>query len=123
MPTSKLSVWIGTRKGAFAFSTRNRKTWSTDGPHFKGSEVNHVSQDPREPKRLYAAVNSAWFGPHIHASKNGGKTWKLSDEGLQAAVWLYAKRHCSERLLEGGINSENRSSRAMLGTAKQTQYR
>jgi hypothetical protein len=83
MPTSKLTVWIGTRKGAFAFSTRNRKTWSTDGPHFRGSEVNHVSQDPREPKRMYAAVNNAWFGPHIHASTNGGKTWKLSDEGLQ----------------------------------------
>jgi hypothetical protein len=40
-------------------------------------------QDPREPKRLYAAVNSAWFGPHIHASTNGGKTWKLSEKGLE----------------------------------------
>lgn len=83
MPTSKITVWIGTRKGAFAFSTSNRKTWSADGPHFRGQEVNHVSQDPRQPKRLYAAVNSAWFGPHIHASVNGGKTWKLSEKGLE----------------------------------------
>ena len=45
--------------------------------------MNHVSQDPRQPKRLYAAVNSAWFGPHIHASTNGGKTWKLSEKGLE----------------------------------------
>jgi len=28
-------------------------------------------------------VNSAWFGPHIHASTNGGKTWKLSEKGLE----------------------------------------
>ena len=83
MAKDKLTVWIGTRKGAFSFSTSNRKTWSIGGPHFRGSEVNHVSQDSREPKRLYAAVNSAWFGPHIHASTNGGKTWKLSEKGLE----------------------------------------
>ena len=53
-----------------------------DGPHFRGWEVNHVAQDPRHPKRIYAAVNSAWFGPHIHASENGGKTWKPSDDGF-----------------------------------------
>jgi hypothetical protein len=82
MARPNLTVWIGTRKGAFAFSTRNRKTWSVDGPHFRGLEVNHVSQDPRKPNRLYAAVNSAWFGPHIHASTNGGKSWKLSEKGL-----------------------------------------
>jgi len=83
MPTPKISVWIGTRKGAFAATSRNRKTWNLDGPHFRGLEVNHVSQDPRDPKRLYAAVNSPWFGPHIHASTNGGKTWKLSEKGLE----------------------------------------
>jgi hypothetical protein len=83
MPTPKLTVWIGTRKGAFAFSTQNRKTWKIAGPHFRGWEVNHVSQDSREPKRMYAAVNSTWFGPHIHASTNGGKSWKLSDQGLE----------------------------------------
>jgi photosystem II stability/assembly factor-like uncharacterized protein len=82
MAKPKLTVWIGTRKGAFAFSTNNRKTWSVDGPHFRGLEVNHISQDPRRPKRLYAAVNSGWFGPHIHASADGGKTWKLSEKGL-----------------------------------------
>jgi photosystem II stability/assembly factor-like uncharacterized protein len=83
MAKDKLTVWIGTRKGAFSFSTDNRKAWSIGGPHFRGSEVNHLSQDSREPKRLYAAVNSAWFGPHIHASTNGGKSWKLSEKGLE----------------------------------------
>src|SRR6185295_19742071 len=83
MPTPKLTLWVGTRKGAFAFTTRNRRTWSIAGPHFRGWEVNHISQDPRLPKRLYAAVNSAWFGPHIHASTDGGKSWKLSEKGFE----------------------------------------
>jgi photosystem II stability/assembly factor-like uncharacterized protein len=75
-------VWVGTRKGAFVFRSANRKSWDVDGPFFKGWEVNHVVQDPRDPKRVYAAVNSAWFGPHIHGSTNSGKTWKPSDEGF-----------------------------------------
>ena len=65
------------------FRSRNRKTWSVEGPFFRGWEGNHVAQDPREPQRLYAAVNSAWFGAHIHASTNAGKTWKLSEAGLE----------------------------------------
>jgi hypothetical protein len=80
--TTPVTVWVGTRKGAFAFRSSNRKSWDVDGPHFRGWEVNHVAQDPRDPKRLYAAVNSAWFGPHIHASVDGGKIWNPSDEGF-----------------------------------------
>ena len=80
--TKPISVWVGTRKGAFVFRSTNRKSWEVDGPFFRGWEVNHVSADPRNPKRVYAAVNSAWFGPHIHASDNGGKTWKPSDNGF-----------------------------------------
>jgi hypothetical protein len=80
--TSQIAVWAGTRKGAFVFRSRNRKTWSVEGPFFRGLEVNHVARDPREPDRYYAAVNSAWFGAHIHASEDGGKSWKLSEAGL-----------------------------------------
>jgi hypothetical protein len=83
MPKAALAVWAGTRKGAFVFRSRNRKTWAVEGPFFRGSEVYHVSQDPREPHRLYAAVNSAWFGAHIHASTDTGKSWKLSEAGLE----------------------------------------
>jgi hypothetical protein len=80
---SPIAVWAGTRKGAFVFRSRDRKKWKVEGPFFRGMEVNHVAQDSREPNRFYAAVNSAWFGAHIHASTDGGKTWKLSEEGLE----------------------------------------
>jgi len=81
--TREISVWAGTRKGAFRFRSRDRKAWKVEGPFFRGLEVNHVAQDPREPQRFYAAVNSAWFGAHIHASGDGGKEWKLSETGLE----------------------------------------
>jgi hypothetical protein len=83
MAKLNLCLWVGTKKGAFAFRTSNRKTWIAEGPFFPGMEINHVMQDPREPNRVYAAVNSPWFGPHIHASKDGGKTWALSEKGLE----------------------------------------
>ena len=59
--TTPISVWVGTRKGAFVFRSANRKSWDVDGPFFKGWDVNHVAQDPRDPKRVYAVVNSAWL--------------------------------------------------------------
>lgn len=77
-----MSVWAGTRKGAFVFRSRDRKKWAVDGPLFRGMEVHCVARDPREPHRYYAAVNSPWFGAHIHASEDGGKSWKLSEDGL-----------------------------------------
>ena len=76
-------LWVGTRKGAFVIRSKDRRKWEVEGPHFRGAEVHSIAQDPRDPKRVLAAVNSAWFGPHLHASKNRGKTWKLSEEGLE----------------------------------------
>jgi len=80
---STVTIWAGTRKGAFAFSSKDRKKWSCDGPFFGGQEVHHVAQDPRDPRRHYAAVGNAWFGSHLHASSDGGKTWQISEKGLE----------------------------------------
>ena len=81
--TKPVELWVGTRKGAFVFRSSDRRRWAAEGPFFPGSEINCVVQDPRDPKRVYAAVNSAWFGPHLHVSTNGGKSWKLSEKGLE----------------------------------------
>ncbi len=80
---SPVRIWVGTRKGAFVFSSKDRKKWESDGPFFGGQEVHHVTQDPRDPKRHYAAVGNAWFGPHLHASKDSGKKWEISEKGLE----------------------------------------
>ena len=80
---SSLRIWVGTRKGAFVFTSKDRKKWNCDGPFFAGQEVHHVAQDPRDPKRHYAAVGNAWFGPHLHVSTDNGKTWQISEKGLE----------------------------------------
>ena len=78
-----VKIWVGTRKGAFVFSSKDRKKWDAAGPFFSGEEVHHVTQDPRDPKRHYAAVGNAWFGPHLHVSSDGGKKWAISEKGLE----------------------------------------
>ncbi len=80
--SSSVTIWVTTRKGAFSFTSKNRKSWDVAGPHFPGEEVQHIAQDPRDPKRFYAAAGNAWFGPHLYASANRGKTWKLSEQGI-----------------------------------------
>lgn len=78
---SPMTLWIGTRKGAFVLRTKDRKAWKIEGPHFRGTEVNHVAPDPRNPRRIYAAVNSAWFGAHIHAGADPGALFRSRDWG------------------------------------------
>ena len=51
-------ILVGTRKGAFLFSSKDRKKWDIAGPCFSGQEVHRVAQDPRDPKRHYAAVTT-----------------------------------------------------------------
>ena len=80
-----VNVWVGTRKGAFVFRSRDRKRWDAEGPFFTGLEVNHVLQDPREPSCVYATTGSAWFGPHLQASYDSGKTWQLAEEGISVS--------------------------------------
>lgn len=77
-----VTLWAGTRKGVFVFRSKDRAKWRIEGPLFRGQEVNHVARDPRDPDRYYAAVCSAWFGPHLYVSKDNGRTWGLSEEGL-----------------------------------------
>ncbi|HTK28385.1 MAG TPA: hypothetical protein VL309_02485, partial [Vicinamibacterales bacterium] len=79
---SKVTVWVGTRKGGFAFRSDHRRRWDADGPFFRGCEVNHIIQDPRNPNLTYAAMATWWFGSHLQRSENGGRTWRLSEAGL-----------------------------------------
>ena len=104
MPNS-VTLWIGTRKGAFAARTKDRKTWKLEGPYLRGNEINHVAADPRQPKRVYATVTNGWFGAHIRASADGVKTWNVSEKGLELSglpdqsikrIWHIEPGHADE---------------------------
>jgi photosystem II stability/assembly factor-like uncharacterized protein len=88
MPAKKTSrprqvhLYVGTRKGGFVFSSDlRRKSWKINGPFFAGAEVNDLHRDPRTG-HLWCAVTSAWWGTDVQTSRNGGKTWEKSSNGL-----------------------------------------
>jgi photosystem II stability/assembly factor-like uncharacterized protein len=81
-PRKEVHLYVGTRKGGFLFrSDRRRKSWRVDGPFFAGWEVNHLQRDPRTGK-LWAAINTSWWGNDLQVSANKGKTWKKASNGL-----------------------------------------
>lgn len=68
---------LGTHKGGFILeSGPDRSEWKLHGPCFAGTDVHHLTMDTRgERPRLYAAVNSPWWGPSVRMSDDLGETW------------------------------------------------
>ena len=74
-------VLVGTSKGAFILSSDNsRKNWQVSGPHSSGSEVFHLSYDPRNGGTIFAAVNQMIWGPTVQRSHDLGETWLSPQE-------------------------------------------
>ena len=68
---------VGTTKGAFLFrSDANRGSWEEAGPYFPGRSVYAFAFDGRNGRsRLWAAVNSSYWGSFLSSSNDFGKTW------------------------------------------------
>ncbi len=68
---------VGTMKGAFLFrSNADRKEWDVAGPYFPGRSVYAMNFDGRNGRqRLWAAVNSSYWGSFLSSSNDFGKTW------------------------------------------------
>ena len=67
---------VGTMKGAFLFrSDASRASWEEAGPYFPGRSVYAFSYDGRNGRsRLWAAVNSSYWGSFLSSSNDFGKT-------------------------------------------------
>ena len=74
----RIMLMIGTRKGAFlAFSDIARRTWSVQGPIFKGVQVNDVVYTPDvDGGSIVAVGKSDWWGPGVQVSTDLGQTWQ-----------------------------------------------
>ena len=70
-------VLVGTTKGAFLFrSDRSRSDWDVAGPYFPGRAVYALAYDGRNGRtKLWAAVNSAFWGSFLSSSDDFGKHW------------------------------------------------
>jgi len=74
----KMVLLVGTRKGAFVFSSgKGRKEWKVSGPHLKGHEVYHMAYDRRNG-HILASIISNHFGPTVARTTNMGGEWKES---------------------------------------------
>jgi photosystem II stability/assembly factor-like uncharacterized protein len=70
-------VLVGTMKGAFLFrSDGQRAAWEEAGPYFPGRSVYSFAYDGRNGRqRLWAAVNSPFWGSFLSSTNDFGKTW------------------------------------------------
>ena len=68
---------VGTMKGAFVFrSDARRDTWDEAGPYFPGRSVYALKYDGRNGRqKLWAAVNSPFWGSFLSSSNDFGQTW------------------------------------------------
>lgn len=78
--SQRVVLLVGTRKGAFIYeSDASRGQWRLNGPHFLGSEINHVVLDPRDGETLLMAAKAGHLGPTVFHSADGGNTWKEAE--------------------------------------------
>ena len=70
-------VLAGTMKGAFVLRSDNaRQSWDVGGPYFPGRAIYALTYDDRNGRnRLWAAVNSSYWGSYLSSSDDYGKTW------------------------------------------------
>lgn len=86
---------VGTMKGAFVMrSDAARNQWEVGGPYFPGRAIYAMAYDKRNGRnRLWAAVNSSFWGSYLSSSDDFGKTWTEPEtygvkfaEGADASV-------------------------------------
>jgi hypothetical protein len=72
-----LVLLVGTMKGAFVLgSSKGRTDWTVGGPYFPGRAIYALAHDQREGRnRLWAAVNSSYWGSYLSTSDDLGRTW------------------------------------------------
>ena len=73
---------IGTKKGLWLATSRNRTTWSFSGPHFLMHEIPSIGIDTRAGRtRILVGVRSEHWGPTVAHSDDLGATWVEPDHG------------------------------------------
>jgi photosystem II stability/assembly factor-like uncharacterized protein len=99
---------VGTIKGAFLFrSDGAREKWEQAGPYFPGRSIYALAHDGRNGRhRIWAAVNSPFWGSFLSSSNDFGLTWsdpetynikfpEGSDVSLKQ-IWQIAEGHPNE---------------------------
>src|SRR5215212_11135899 len=68
---------VGTMKGAFVIKSDAARTdWTVGGPYFPGRAIYALLHDQGKGRnRLWAAVNSSFWGSYLSSSTDLGRSW------------------------------------------------
>src|SRR5437588_12399753 len=76
-------LMVGTKRGLFILSSRDRERWEISTPALKGHRIFFATLDQRSGCRLFAADNSDFFGTFLRYSDDFGQTWQEPEQGIQ----------------------------------------
>ena len=69
-------LMVGTKKGAFFYTTNDRLNWTLEGPLFLGHIVHHIVMDPRDGRTILVGIRTGHLGPTVYRSTDFGATWQ-----------------------------------------------
>lgn len=83
-------IWVGSNDGLVQVTMDNGQTWNNVTPKSlkKGGRVDSVEPSPHDSKKAYFSVLRYQLGdwtPYIYKTTNGGKKWKLINNGIDAS--------------------------------------
>lgn len=76
-------VMVGTKRGLFILSSKDRVKWEVSAPLLKGHRIFNATLDQRNGHRLFAADNGDFFGNFLRYSDDFGQTWHEPEQGIQ----------------------------------------
>ncbi len=82
-PSGTVVLLVGTKRGLFVFTSRDRATWTSGGQLLDTSRVFNATLDQRGvTPRMFAADNGDIFGSYVKYSDDFGATWNEPKRGL-----------------------------------------
>lgn len=75
-PAGTVVLAVGTKRGLFLLTSRDRRAWKATGPYLAGRRIFHAVLDTRNGARLFAADNGDFYGSFVRYSDDLGATWK-----------------------------------------------
>ncbi len=82
--TGDTVVLVGTKRGLFMLSSRDRITWDCAPVGLAGTRVYYAALDQRGGRRrIFAADNGDFFGTFLRYSDDFGQSWVEPERGIQ----------------------------------------
>ena len=85
-PKGTTILLVGTKRGLFLLTSRDRQGWAVESQALKGSRIFNAVLDQRNGRRMFAADNGDFFGTFLRYSDDLGETWHEPRQGVQFPV-------------------------------------